>query len=294
MGEISVNNLFATYYDDDQIVTAYFMNGSRTVRIVEEPFTALAPRAEDVGSVEKICEPALRLVGQEYYCIPNGSDDGLTAVTNGMCFILRLSDGRLIVVDSGYHASYDGEPDYLIRNLKEMSPDPNHVTIAAWIFTHAHSDHAGGFADLAADGVLSKGIIQVEHIIFNFETVKEYTYGDDVEMGVNFARISFKNTATKLITAHTGGAKALYQAINAKIALWPTGNIGFQSLYTNARNKTPMDLATDVFVAGFAQHTIPLPYTPVGNKQAAIDQALADRAIVAKESMERNLNAIKK
>lgn len=57
---------------------------------------------------------------------------------HGMSYLLRLSDGRFLILDGG--RGWDPEADKLMRQLKSQSPDEKPV-IAAWIFTHPHIDH---------------------------------------------------------------------------------------------------------------------------------------------------------
>ena len=86
----------------------------------------------------------------------------------GMSYVIRLTDGRFIVIDGGR----DFEPDRerLFKCLSEGSPDEKPV-IAAWILTHPHSDHYLcfiGFMEQYGDRV------EVERYILNFPE------GDDI------------------------------------------------------------------------------------------------------------------
>lgn len=56
----------------------------------------------------------------------------------GLCDVIRLSDGRLIVIDGGN--VYDADMESLYSRIKKDSPFEKPV-IAAWIMTHPHSDH---------------------------------------------------------------------------------------------------------------------------------------------------------
>lgn len=56
----------------------------------------------------------------------------------GMSYVLRLSDGRLVIIDGAN--VYEKDIDNLFDRLKTDSPADKPV-IAAWIFTHPHSDH---------------------------------------------------------------------------------------------------------------------------------------------------------
>jgi len=56
----------------------------------------------------------------------------------GMSYVLRLSDGRLVIIDGAN--VYEKDVDNLFARLQKDSPFQRPV-IAAWIFTHPHSDH---------------------------------------------------------------------------------------------------------------------------------------------------------
>lgn len=80
----------------------------------------------------------------------------------GMSYAIRLSDGRFIIIDGGR----EFEPDamHLYECLKKENKDEKPI-IAAWIFTHPHSDHFYCFVkffDMYADNVI------IERVMYNF------------------------------------------------------------------------------------------------------------------------------
>ena len=60
----------------------------------------------------------------------------------GMCYAIRLSDGRFIVIDGG--RGFDPDIERLYRCLRNGTPHSSPI-IAMWILTHPHSDHFHGF-----------------------------------------------------------------------------------------------------------------------------------------------------
>lgn len=60
----------------------------------------------------------------------------------GLSDVLRLPDGRFILIDGGRHLKEDA--DCLMEYLEKESPFEKPV-IAAWILTHVHTDHVNGF-----------------------------------------------------------------------------------------------------------------------------------------------------
>lgn len=73
---------------------------------------------------------------------------------SGMGYILRLRDGRLIMIDGGFHSEpFDDDYPELVRVIRQLS-DGKKPRVAAWIITHSHLDHYGSltkFTDEDAD-----------------------------------------------------------------------------------------------------------------------------------------------
>ncbi len=168
------------------------------MRIIVEPDdTALPPKSE---SYVKTCDPAFRIVGLEFY----GKDADGVYNQIGLFMVWRLSDGRLVVIDGGGHYSAMGNKVY--ETLRDMSPDKENITVAAWIFTHAHGDHVGGFIKFAGGGNQSK--VKVERFIFNFTNSEIYdTFIDGEDRGrIDGCREVLKNkySESDIIKAHSG------------------------------------------------------------------------------------------
>lgn len=94
----------------------------------------------------------------------------------GMSYVVRLSDGRFIVIDGGWNFKPDAQS--LFDTLKEGSTNEKPV-IAAWIMTHAHCDHYRCFNEFTkffCDDVI------IEKFLLNFPDHKKY-------IGEKFKRI---------------------------------------------------------------------------------------------------------
>ena len=127
-------------------------------------------------------------------------------------YIIRLPDGRFLIIDSHLNRAHlvDGIYEELCRqNVLEGKP-----VIAAWMFTHAHSDHVGGFI-----GLMEKygDKVEIQSIIHNFP-------GEETYFGKNYLEYSMDNvsngmtslmrrmkelmdeklTGNRCIVAHTG------------------------------------------------------------------------------------------
>ena len=192
------DNLFSTYTKEDCILNCYYSVNDDAVRIIVEPNDSALP--EKVGPYEKICEPQFSMVGLEFY---GKGEDGIYNQI-GLFMIWRLSDGRFVVVDGGGH--YNAMGNKIASVLSSMAVDKNKITVAAWIFTHAHGDHAGGFLKFSDTDTAKK--TTVENFIFNFGTGELY---DNLEEGPERGRLDDvrKKLETKYadsnhIKAHSG------------------------------------------------------------------------------------------
>ena len=76
------------------------------------------------------CNPLLTQIKPTYF-----------SVDCGMAYIIRLSDGRFVLIDAMY-GEYD-EMDRVYDLLCEQNLLNDIPTIAMWFFTHPHDDHVG-------------------------------------------------------------------------------------------------------------------------------------------------------
>lgn len=88
----------------------------------------------------------------------------------GMSYVIRLSDGRFILIDGGNNIEADCRKLY--DCLKAQSPFEKPV-IASWILSHPHSDHFNcflGFMEAYAQEVV------IESFLFNFPECDDYVH----------------------------------------------------------------------------------------------------------------------
>ncbi len=131
----------------------------------------------------------------------------------GLSDVIRLSDGRFIILDGGY--DFDVDEEKLFRCLKEQSPFETPV-IALWIMTHSHSDHYPvffGFWERYGKEV------EIQGFLYNFpdgvEDLLEVVprLADEVE-GLNRFHNLVQSLKIPFYRAHTG---QVYQVSNARI-----------------------------------------------------------------------------
>ena len=128
------NNRFATFTSEDYVLTVGFYDYSDEVRILIEDSSAPLPTLQ--SDYTKVTDSQITMIGLEY-------DKGMEEfASNGMSMLIRLEDGRFVVIDGGHnHAQHTTNIQNAIREqAKEYTDEP---VIAAWIITHAHGDHFG-------------------------------------------------------------------------------------------------------------------------------------------------------
>lgn len=111
----------------------------------------------------------------------------------GMCYVIRLSDGRFIVIDGGRELEPDCDKLFKVLTVGTEDGMP---TVAAWIFTHPHSDHLNCF-NLFMDKYA--GRVAIEKFLFSFPRA------DDVEL---YPALPKKNAYFKDSSATTNIALA--------------------------------------------------------------------------------------
>ncbi len=103
----------------------------------------------------------------------------------GMSYVIRLSDGRFIVIDGGNN--FELEVDRLMSYLREHSPHEKPI-IASWIMTHAHCDHYQcyiGFDDKYKEDYI------IESFMLNFMEIDDERFSGNMSVD---ARFDFDNS----------------------------------------------------------------------------------------------------
>ena len=164
------DNHFATYNSDKYTITAGYYDYEESVRLIIEPL-APAVGLESDNVYTPVTTSQITMLGMEYK-----NADG-TYTSNGLSVLIRLTDGRFLVVDGGFNrAKHSSE---LMRHLKEQSAgyakSMKDITIAAWIITHPHGDHDGMLYGKYGDFMG----IKVERVLANFLSETELTKADN-------------------------------------------------------------------------------------------------------------------
>lgn len=132
------NNSFATLTNASYTVNAGYYDYEKSSRIIIEKLADPVGLKED-NVYTAVTTSQITMFGLEYN---NGSENR----GNGLSMLIRMTDGRFIVIDGGF-TNRAADAQLLVNALKEQSADyitsGQKITIAAWIITHAHGDHSG-------------------------------------------------------------------------------------------------------------------------------------------------------
>ena len=136
----------------------------------------------------------------------------------GMGYVLRLEDGRFVIIDGGNYITANCDRDVLYNALRELHKDAygsyptesNPIHIAAWLVTHSHGDH---YSNLNAflKYYAPTGLVKMDYLVGNFPHISTFypVGGDSVWMGNNITTLQKHFTdagksAFKFVKAHTG------------------------------------------------------------------------------------------
>lgn len=116
---------FVSFSDRTQMAQLSWCPRQNTIRVVVENDAQLPDRAEEGKAVTTPLITQMRLTYFAHDC--------------GMVYLIRLSDGRFVIIDGGL-AEYD-EPEHFLNLLDSQNVLDCRPVIAAWFVTHPHCDH---------------------------------------------------------------------------------------------------------------------------------------------------------
>ena len=156
---------FKTYLlsNGTELVTVYYKPDAQEARVIWEKLdeSVLLPVLSANNNTGK-GELTLIQVGVER----GPGDTGNPMI--GMCYVVKLSDGRAIIIDGGFN--YENNADNLFGTLSKVGITKNaagQYQIAAWIFSHGDGDHIGIMTSMG-DKYSEK--IDVEYIVHHLPT----------------------------------------------------------------------------------------------------------------------------
>ena len=192
----------ATYYNDEYTLNVVFEGYYKELNVILENYSEkkLPPKEQ---SYTKVCDTLLAQVGVEY---KYSSDD---APQNGMCYVWRLEDGTFIILDGGFN--YTLGADNLYKVLQKLSPNGQKPVVAAWLFSHFHSDHVGTFMKFASN---YKTKFTLKSVIFHLPSEEAFKKINSSWSAWNTIKPLVNYFGATIYIAHPGQT---YHFANAKI-----------------------------------------------------------------------------
>ena len=180
-------NIFKTLVLEEKYAYMYYSEYNKTACVIIGPEKMLGEQNCDSGLEEKYT-PYIASIPQP---------------DNGEGYIIRLADGRFIIVDAGYKGD-----DRVYKTLREL--EEGEIRIAAWFISHPHSDHYPAFIDFIKDHGSDESIT-IEQVMFNYAASDMYNINgsagadnskDDVEL--LYTSIRQYIPKVPIIKLHTG------------------------------------------------------------------------------------------
>ena len=180
---------FATYQKGNELLYIALWERSGKLQVISdrnERLVALDGKNRAALADKCICSPLLTQVRMMYY-----------AVNCGMSYIIRLTDGRFVIIDGG-DGEYE-ESEHLLELLKEQNVLEGKPQVAAWFFTHPHDDHVLLFHDIMKN---HRDELQIESLVYSWAS-PEYGVQDWVSVLHNEVVAKYCQDMT-VIQPHTG------------------------------------------------------------------------------------------
>ncbi len=126
--------IFYTYTDGRVKLTVSYLLQKKDLRVIFEDYKPLpdfSAKGEDIHDKVSLIQ----------FCTHTSRSE-VTTTASGMGYVLRLRDGRLIVIDGGFHSPPDYADDYpVFRDLLWDLSGGKKPHVALWVITHPHADH---------------------------------------------------------------------------------------------------------------------------------------------------------
>lgn len=223
----------SAFKKDGKLCYAYYCENTGEARIIEDNCTR---NFEDFGYTYSEGSAATVYQFDYPYCESVNKQEEKTLSTNGMMYIIRLADNRLVVIDGGsIRQSADKNIEECMKFLRKITGTKpgEKVRIALWYGTHGHSDHVTFFYKLLG---FFHSEIDLERAMFNYPSLSLIEHDERIDMFRN--RLQKLYPDVKYLAPHTGMSFNL-------------ANLKFEVLYTHEdavsalTGKTPIKNAND-------------------------------------------------
>ena len=187
---------FTTYVKGEEALYLTYQEKSSILRLITDSIKGLPPKRQqgEANALDKasqssqtaICTPLLTQGRPMYY-----------AYDCGMQYIIRLTDGRFVVIDGGMN-EYE-ETEHFLELLDQQNVTGDKPVVAAWFITHPHDDHFNLFSHVMTE---HQDCLQLESLIYSWATEEYSRPGSDL---TDFNKaIEALDASVKIIQPHTG------------------------------------------------------------------------------------------
>ena len=146
-GEQVGSNRFATLTDGKTVLVVNYLAADGSVRIFSTPRAqAVLPTENPVSDSAQVTDSTLTVLALNYQ--EQWNNGWVKVGNNGLSFVFTLSDGSYLIYDGGHAVDAGTLYSFLSANNRRAD---GKIVIAAWVLTHSHSDHYGGFRQFASD-----------------------------------------------------------------------------------------------------------------------------------------------
>ena len=189
----SGDNRFATLDMGAHVLNVSYLIHDGYIRFTVTEDTEPTLLYRKAAEKKDVCEPMIIFHGLAW------SEEGYKTYQSGLSMLIRLSDGRFLVIDGGY--SRDKDADDIYRLMKDNTPSGMKPTVAVWLVTHAHGDHSQAFASQFSKKYASKTV--VESVIFNKPSFTMFA-SEAVRGNYNAIYTAASKYSASVIRPHTG------------------------------------------------------------------------------------------
>ena len=161
------DNRYALMCSDNTTVYLSFVSSLQTIRVYKEPKGASSYPSSKKAAYDTVdgYKPAFWQVNVDHRHAEGfrlERPEGHRGAMAGQVDALMVADGSFVLIDSGVFS--DAQADIIYDFLKENSFLEKPV-VSAWLFTHAHGDHTGGFRKFVKK---YRDLVTVNAFYYNF------------------------------------------------------------------------------------------------------------------------------
>lgn len=160
-------NVYAAYESGEKRVYFYYNGGSGVARVIDDCCNSASLDAFSADETEDDFAPAVYQFSYPYK--DSLHSDPALFHGNGMLYVIRLSDGSLIVIDGGslYQTSLANIDEFraFLYRITDQKPG-SRLRVALWYGTHLHGDHNAFFQKFMR---LYHEEVTVERFAFNYQ-----------------------------------------------------------------------------------------------------------------------------